>query len=71
VIAAAVADGVEVVSAQPDDVAETLGVNSKVQLAELERMHQRNIARRLLETGVTLADPARIDVRGKLECGAT
>jgi len=69
VIAAAVADGVEVVSAQPDDVAETLGVNSKVQLAELERVHQRNIAHRLLENGVTLADPARIDVRGALECG--
>ncbi len=68
VIAAAVADGVEVVSAQPDDVAETLGVNSKVQLAELERVHQRNIAHRLLEAGVTLADPARIDVRGSLEC---
>ncbi|MET3434224.1 bifunctional UDP-N-acetylglucosamine pyrophosphorylase/glucosamine-1-phosphate N-acetyltransferase [Herbaspirillum seropedicae] len=69
VIAAAVADGVDVVSAQPDDVAETLGVNSKVQLAELERVHQRNIATALLEAGVTLADPARIDVRGTLDCG--
>ncbi|KAF1036808.1 MAG: Bifunctional protein GlmU [Herbaspirillum frisingense] len=68
VIAAAVADGVEVVSAQPDDIAETLGVNSKVQLAELERVHQRSIAMKLLESGVTLADPARIDVRGTLEC---
>ncbi|MCA1326257.1 bifunctional UDP-N-acetylglucosamine diphosphorylase/glucosamine-1-phosphate N-acetyltransferase GlmU [Herbaspirillum sp. alder98] len=69
IIAAAVADGVDVVSAQPDDVAETLGVNSKVQLAELERVHQRNIATRLLEQGVTLADPARLDVRGTLQCG--
>lgn len=69
IIAAAVADGVEVVSAQPDHVAETLGVNSKVQLAELERVHQRNIATRLLEQGVTLADPARLDVRGTLQCG--
>ncbi|MGO0790451.1 bifunctional UDP-N-acetylglucosamine diphosphorylase/glucosamine-1-phosphate N-acetyltransferase GlmU [Herbaspirillum seropedicae] len=69
VIAAAVADGVDVVSAQPDDVAETLGVNSKVQLAELERVHQRNIATALLEAGVTLADPTRIDVRGTLDCG--
>ncbi|WP_343583258.1 bifunctional UDP-N-acetylglucosamine diphosphorylase/glucosamine-1-phosphate N-acetyltransferase GlmU [Herbaspirillum sp.] len=69
IIAAAVADGVEVVSAQPDDVAETLGVNSKVQLAELERVYQRNIAGKLLEAGVTLADPARIDVRGELICG--
>ncbi|MBP0600732.1 bifunctional UDP-N-acetylglucosamine diphosphorylase/glucosamine-1-phosphate N-acetyltransferase GlmU [Herbaspirillum sp. LeCh32-8] len=69
VIAAAVADGVEVVSAQPDDLAETLGVNSKVQLAELERVYQLGVARRLLEAGVGLADPARIDVRGALECG--
>ncbi len=69
IVARAVAEGVPVVSAQPDAVWETLGVNSKVQLAELERIHQRNIAVRLLEQGVTLADPARIDVRGTLSCG--
>jgi bifunctional UDP-N-acetylglucosamine pyrophosphorylase / glucosamine-1-phosphate N-acetyltransferase len=68
IIARAVADGVPVVSAQPDAIWETLGVNSKVQLAELERIHQRNIANALLEQGVTLADPARIDVRGTLSC---
>ena len=45
------------------------GVNSKVQLAELERRHQLNIANALLEQGVTLLDPARIDVRGELVCG--
>lgn len=65
----AVNDGVEVVSAQPAALWETLGVNSKVQLAEIERIHQRNIAQRLLEAGVTLLDPARIDVRGELTCG--
>nr|WP_217346500.1 bifunctional UDP-N-acetylglucosamine diphosphorylase/glucosamine-1-phosphate N-acetyltransferase GlmU [Noviherbaspirillum sp. L7-7A]MBV0880929.1 bifunctional UDP-N-acetylglucosamine diphosphorylase/glucosamine-1-phosphate N-acetyltransferase GlmU [Noviherbaspirillum sp. L7-7A] len=69
IVARAVADGVPVVSAQPDAVWETLGVNSKVQLAELERIHQRNLAYRLLEQGVTLADPARIDIRGSLVCG--
>jgi bifunctional UDP-N-acetylglucosamine pyrophosphorylase/glucosamine-1-phosphate N-acetyltransferase len=69
IVARAVADGVPVVSAQPDAVWETLGVNSKVQLAELERIHQRNLAYRLLEQGVTLADPARIDIRGSLTCG--
>ncbi|WP_136417907.1 bifunctional UDP-N-acetylglucosamine diphosphorylase/glucosamine-1-phosphate N-acetyltransferase GlmU [Herbaspirillum sp. ST 5-3] len=69
IVARAVADGVPVVSAQPSAVWETLGVNSKVQLAELERIHQRNIADALLEQGVTLADPARIDVRGALTCG--
>ena len=69
IVARAAADDVEVVSAQPDAVWETLGVNSKVQLAELERIHQRNLAYQLLEQGVTLADPARIDIRGSLVCG--
>ncbi|SMP52301.1 bifunctional UDP-N-acetylglucosamine diphosphorylase/glucosamine-1-phosphate N-acetyltransferase GlmU [Noviherbaspirillum suwonense] len=69
IVARAVADDVPVVSAQPGAVWETLGVNSKVQLAELERIHQRNLAYQLLEQGVTLADPARIDIRGSLVCG--
>ncbi len=69
IVARAVADGVSVVSAQPEAIWETLGVNSKVQLAELERIHQGNVANALLEQGVTLADPARIDVRGTLVCG--
>ena len=65
----AATEGVEIVSAQPAALWETLGVNSKVQLAEVERIHQRNLAQRLLEAGVTLPDPARIDVRGQLTCG--
>ncbi len=69
IVASAVAEGMPVQSAQPGAVWETLGVNSKVQLAELERVHQRNVAQRLLEQGVTLADPSRIDVRGTLTCG--
>jgi bifunctional UDP-N-acetylglucosamine pyrophosphorylase/glucosamine-1-phosphate N-acetyltransferase len=69
IVAAAAKDGVEVVSAQPDAVWETHGVNSKRQLAELERTHQRNLAGRLLDQGVTLADPERIDIRGTLQCG--
>lgn len=69
IVAMAVADGVPVVAAQPSAQWEVAGVNSKVQLAELERIHQGNIALKLLEQGVTLMDPARIDVRGKLICG--
>ncbi len=65
----AASEGIDIVSAQPAALWETLGVNSKVQLAEVERIHQRNLAQRLLEDGVTLADPARIDVRGELTCG--
>ncbi|WP_321798827.1 bifunctional UDP-N-acetylglucosamine diphosphorylase/glucosamine-1-phosphate N-acetyltransferase GlmU [Caballeronia sp. J97] len=70
VVERAIEAGVEVVTAQPDAEWETLGVNSKIQLAELERIHQRNVATALLDAGVTLMDPARIDVRGTLECGA-
>jgi len=65
----AIEAGLEVVTTQPHDEWETLGVNSKQQLAELERIHQRNVADALLVAGVTLADPARVDVRGTLECG--
>jgi len=61
--------GVDIVSAQPSAEWETLGVNSKLQLAEVERIYQRHVARRLLEAGVTLLDPERIDVRGELTCG--
>jgi bifunctional UDP-N-acetylglucosamine pyrophosphorylase/glucosamine-1-phosphate N-acetyltransferase len=69
IVARAVAEGVPVTSAQPDAAWETLGVNSKPQLAELERVYQLEQARALLEHGVTLADPARIDIRGSLRCG--
>jgi bifunctional UDP-N-acetylglucosamine pyrophosphorylase/glucosamine-1-phosphate N-acetyltransferase len=69
IVAKAVADGVAVVSAQPSAEWEVAGVNSKVQLAELERRHQLNVAHALLEQGVTLMDPARIDIRGELICG--
>jgi bifunctional UDP-N-acetylglucosamine pyrophosphorylase/glucosamine-1-phosphate N-acetyltransferase len=69
IVAQAVANGVPVVSAQPSAEWEVAGVNSKVQLAELERRHQLNIANALLEKGVHLLDPARIDVRGELVCG--
>ena len=69
IIAEAVHDGVLVESSQPAHAWETLGVNSKVQLAQLERIYQNNIANQLLEQGVTLTDPMRLDVRGTLHCG--
>jgi len=69
VVEHAIEAGFDVVTTQPGAVWETLGVNSKAQLAELERIHQRNIADALLAAGVTLADPARLDVRGELTCG--
>ena len=69
VIAMAVKDGVPIRTTQADDEFETIGINSRDQLASLERMHQLNIANQLMDAGVSLADPARIDVRGTLECG--
>ena len=69
IVALAVAEGLPVHTAQPAGEWEVLGVNSKVQLAELERQHQRNLADQLLVAGVRLADPARIDIRGRLAHG--
>ncbi|WP_321818443.1 MULTISPECIES: bifunctional UDP-N-acetylglucosamine diphosphorylase/glucosamine-1-phosphate N-acetyltransferase GlmU [unclassified Paraburkholderia] len=69
VVESAIASGHAVVTAQPDEEWETLGVNSKQQLAELERVYQRNAADSLLVAGVTLADPARFDLRGSISCG--
>ena len=64
----AVADGVAVVAHKIADGVQVAGVNSPVQLAELERAYQLRQARRLMEEGVRLADPARFDVRGDLLC---
>jgi bifunctional UDP-N-acetylglucosamine pyrophosphorylase/glucosamine-1-phosphate N-acetyltransferase len=69
IIASAVRGGMEVETHQPAHEWEVLGVNSKAQLAELERVHQNEIAQGLLDAGVTLLDPARLDVRGSLACG--
>jgi bifunctional UDP-N-acetylglucosamine pyrophosphorylase/glucosamine-1-phosphate N-acetyltransferase len=69
IVALAVAEGMPVVTAHPDAAWETEGINSKLQLAALERVHQRNVAEYLMEAGITLSDPARLDVRGELKCG--
>ena len=69
VIGMAAAEGEKVIPCHPASEWEVLGVNSRQQLAELERMHQKTIADALMVQGVTLIDPARIDVRGSLECG--
>jgi len=70
VIALAVAAGVPVTAVVLADADEALGVNSPEQLAQVERIAQRRTAQALMEAGVRLADPARIDVRGRLEAGA-
>jgi bifunctional UDP-N-acetylglucosamine pyrophosphorylase/glucosamine-1-phosphate N-acetyltransferase len=69
IIAMAVEDGVDVAPLVAATATEVLGVNDKLQLAELETEVRRLRARELMLAGVTLADPARIDVRGSLATG--
>ena len=70
IVAMAVAEGVPVVATAAASETEVLGVNSPLQLADLERRYQRQCADVLLEAGVRLADPARFDQRGTLVCGS-
>ncbi|MCF0252854.1 MAG: bifunctional UDP-N-acetylglucosamine diphosphorylase/glucosamine-1-phosphate N-acetyltransferase GlmU [Duodenibacillus sp.] len=69
VIGLAVRDGVRVNSARPRRTFEVEGVNSKTQLARLEGIWQDHQAELLTERGVTVCDPSRLDIRGKLACG--
>jgi len=69
IVALATKERVPVTAIQADAVWETLGANSRGQLAELERIYQRKLAASLMEQGVALADPSRCDVRGSLACG--
>jgi bifunctional UDP-N-acetylglucosamine pyrophosphorylase/glucosamine-1-phosphate N-acetyltransferase len=69
VVSLAVEDGVAVVAVAASDPMEVQGVNDRAQLAAVERALQQRAAQTLLRDGVTLADPARIDVRGTLQCG--
>jgi len=70
VVAMAVAEGVPVVAVPASGETEVLGINSPRQLAQLERLYQLEIAGSLMDAGVRLADPARLDVRGELLCGS-
>ncbi|MDP2164418.1 MAG: bifunctional UDP-N-acetylglucosamine diphosphorylase/glucosamine-1-phosphate N-acetyltransferase GlmU [Hydrogenophaga sp.] len=69
VVKFAVADGLSVQAHRIADAVQVAGVNSPLQLAELERAYQRRVADTLMEQGTRLADPARLDVRGELLCG--
>lgn len=68
IVGLAVQDGVPVIPCTAADVTDTLGVNNRLQLQQLERIWQSRVAERLMLSGVTIADAARIDVRGNLQC---
>lgn len=69
VIAMAAADGVEINTVEPDSLDEIMGINDKRQLARVETALRKRNTQALLDAGVTLIDPDRVDVRGTLECG--
>ena len=69
-IARAVEDGLSVRTVPPEAIEEVLGVNDRVQLAALERFHQRRLAEGLMRDGASIADPARIDIRGRVRTGS-
>ncbi len=69
IIALAKSDGVAIKTEQPANEWEVLGVNNRIQQAELERFYQQELAGQLMAEGLTLLDPARFDCRGNLEVG--
>lgn len=68
-VAIARAEGVKVVGVNPESATEVEGVNNRIQLSQLERAHQLQLAEHLMESGTSLADPARFDQRGDLNAG--
>ncbi len=69
IIAMAVADGVAVHGVKADSEEEVMGINDRKQLSEAERALQRRLVEELMTSGVSFADPARVDIRGVLRCG--
>ena len=69
IIAMAAAEGQAIATTQAEQIEEILGVNDRIQLADLERRFQARLARDLMQAGVSLRDPARFDVRGQLQVG--
>ena len=70
VVARAVEDGLSVRTVPPEAIEEVLGVNDRVQLAALERYHQRRLAEAMMREGASLADPSRVDIRGSVRTGS-
>ena len=70
IVGLAARDGVPIRTLHPQFAFEVEGVNSRAQLAQLERVWQAHLAHNLLAQGVTLLDPARIDIRGHFQCAS-
>ena len=70
IVARAAEEGLSVRTVPPEAIEEVLGVNDRVQLAALERFQQRRLAEALMHDGASLADPARVDIRGRVRTGS-
>ena len=70
IIGMAAGEGYDVKAIPPEHHREVEGINSRAQLASMERWHQHRLAEQLMSDGVTLMDPHRIDIRGSLSAGA-
>ncbi len=70
IIAMAVNDGKKVLTTQPENTYEVEGVNDRIQLARLERIKQQEMVEAIMAEGVSVADPARVDIRGDLDIGS-
>jgi bifunctional UDP-N-acetylglucosamine pyrophosphorylase/glucosamine-1-phosphate N-acetyltransferase len=70
VIQLAVKDGKKIITSQPDNTYEVEGVNDRKQLSKLERIKQRELVEVIMAEGVSVADPARVDIRGELDIGS-
>jgi bifunctional UDP-N-acetylglucosamine pyrophosphorylase/glucosamine-1-phosphate N-acetyltransferase len=69
IIHLALKDKIEICAIHPKEAEEVLGINDRIQLAQLERLYQQREAKRLMLQGVTIYDPQRIDIRGKIVIG--
>jgi bifunctional UDP-N-acetylglucosamine pyrophosphorylase/glucosamine-1-phosphate N-acetyltransferase len=69
IIELAVKDGKKIMTSQPENTYEVEGVNDRSQLSRLERIKQRELVETIMQDGVTVADPSRIDIRGELKVG--
>lgn len=69
IIAWAVRENIAISTLEPAMVEEILGVNDRMQLVHLERFYQRQMAEKLMQEGVTIMDPSRVDIRGDVSVG--
>jgi bifunctional UDP-N-acetylglucosamine pyrophosphorylase/glucosamine-1-phosphate N-acetyltransferase len=69
IIDMAVTDGLPVNGFMASTWEESMGINDKIELAKAERLFQEKLAKELMQNGVTIMDPARIDIRGDIKCG--